>query len=275
MKDRNPITIHDYDTFMQVDGAVKLKLGNNQGAGASAYQGGDVPQFEGFDTEYFSRSLNISLELSVDSKEVIQRRVVAPLLEIAGENNIKLLAVGESNEEPHITMQTGRYMNGVSADEILHHQDNITNDWRVRRVGEALQGREITLDRLVFDGRGNIFLCASGVVPETQKARDTLKKLLQRSTQTSEGVYSWTKSASDLDSSGVLTVVDFSDITHSGVARIGNRPSSDQLKAWYSATKDLRDAVERDPVSVVVERMYVGTSFDFVNRTAPHLFKNN
>ncbi len=275
MKDRAPITIHDYDAFMATDEAVKAKLERNQDTGVEAYMAGIVPPFDGFDRDYFNRSFNTSLELDFTSKSAIQERVVDPLSEIAEKNRVKLLVVGGSNEQSHITLQTGRYMGGMDTDQIKDHQAQIRNDWRVRRVESALQGRVIEMDRLVFDGRGNIFLCASGVVPETQKARETIKKLLQRSTQTGNVLYSPRKSINDLDQTELLGLVDFSDITHSGVARIDSNIAPDQLRAFYAETRELRNGIKADPIQVTVAGMYVGTSFDFVNKTAPHMFKSN
>jgi len=275
MKDRAPITIHDYDAFMANADAVQAKLTRNMGAGLETFTKGTVPAFEGYSEGFMRREFQSRFELEETSQAEIHERVAVPLHNIAAEAGIGLLFAGDMIEPAHITLQTARFNPELTREQIDLHMDKIRTDTKFKMVATALTGRTIALDRLVLSPNGTIFLCASGVVPETLKARETIETLLSRNVDTDQADYISEKEGEHGVGKAPLSLVNSRDITHVVVARLGEAASEETLQQFFGKVQEFGKTFDGDPVRVRIGNVNFDTSYAIVNTIAPHLITKN
>ena len=271
MKDRAPITIHDYEQFMANSDAVAAKLANSRTAGISAFFDGTVSHFEGYSETFLKHEYQARLELDEPSVTRIQSRVTNILSQSAVAAGAPLLTASKGLEKAHITLQTCRFGANLEDDAIQNMVDVLNHESKFNLVAGALKGRSISFDRLVAGANGSFYLCSSQVVPETLKARNTVSKLISRKFPTTTGVYSAGKSASELEGNSSLSLVEFRDITHCVVGRLVAPTDRSILIKLLATAEEIDGSLQNNPLEVSVGNVRFDSTYNIMAREVPGL----
>ncbi len=270
MEARRPLTIRADADFNANQETVRGKFIKNWAEGKQAFRAGEVKPFGGFSRTAFEHEFQARVELTDSTRTEIAERVTLPLQEVGQKTGIKLIAAGFDFDSSHIILGTGKFSKDADPADVDAQVQMLISDGRFSMIRNAMRGRMVTLDGLVNSSNGSVYVCSRDVSEEMFRARTTITNLLGRKINLSETGYSSEKTVNALPSDG-FSLVDFKDITHSTVARLGAKATPEQLYSFHRQTGHIAEGLRDNPIQAEIADVYFGTSINVMNKIAPHL----
>lgn len=260
MEFRRPttITLKDARRMEQNQNALADKSDANHDAGRNAYRMGTVEVFDGYSAEPFTRVFQTRLDFDDKTKSKIEKRVIEPLTAYAKKRRLEFKVAGVDLEEAHVSLHKARFDAQMSPEEVAELMEKLKSNSKLTWVAKILTGREIIFNDLTLT-KGAIILNARIAQALPLKTRDTMDKVLGAT----RGIHG-------------LSLEDSRDITHMTLARMTAEPANRwKTNGLYKDMGQVKDRITHQPIVGTIANVSFGTTYEFVQREKPELFKNN
>lgn len=257
------------------------KLRANLAAADKAIESGVYNPFEGIDAKKYADLFELKLELTEDSQAQVRARVTEPLKQIAQRHGIPAIFAGEVDQEPHVVLDIGRFINippeqkaeiikAMQASKATSEGGKVSH---LAWTADEFKGVTFSLDTLVV-GAPNAYICAS-VVDEEQgaayKARKIFNKAIMKFQPDTSGF-----EPDKAPKIGPHYATGYYNILHVSVAKLTGLASLENLIAFRDeAYTTIGQELRKKPLRIKVDSVYLGTSVGWAEEHSPHLFTEN
>lgn len=267
MSENRTYPVKDAAVTLQASKDYVAKLNRNLAAGKEAFSSGGYSLFEGYKPETIRKEAIIVLELDRPSQDAVINRVARPLQTLASKYDIEGIYTGGNDLPPHVTMEMARTnLSLPKFDEAMAAL--LSDSSHLAMLSSILSGLQFHHNTLVM--APNSYICAGDFNAEQGaafRAKRLMEEMMRRSAQEiTEGPEIGT----------LAPPYRYDDIFHTSVSRLVAKKSPSEALLTFAAEAEATVGRElrRQPLSVRVERVYAGTSLDFVRENAPHLLKS-
>jgi len=265
--------IRAHDKIKQINISYLKKIERNREEGLSNYANGKLQPFTGHYSEILKKSFNFIMEINDLSQEAIKIRIISPIKSLSEKHGISSIYAGEGDLAPHITLQTGNFINMISEEQQAMQSYLISNKSHLIWIGRILNGLSVNLDCLVLSG-SVIYACTNSFTKENYpfyKARQLIKWRFTGKKDIDGIAYGSTKGQAK---NQALVPIDYDDITHITAGRVTGNSQPEKLidfarKAYDTVGKSL----QKEPIQVSICGVNICNTYDFIREGAPKLIR--
>lgn len=232
------------------------KLAKNRETGVKVAKSGEYKPFTGFGRETMNQLFVLELQLSKETRQEIQNRVITPMKEIARELGIlnKMIFAGDGDQPAHVTMHVGSFknMDSEKQEQIrkwLAETDDKTGKHmsHLKWTTDILNGLEFQMDTIFNSGR-DTSICTSNMETKNQGAAYRVRKIFEKVLDRAQAKFT----------SGEEKIGQhyprYDDIFHTTVARYVEAVEPKKLELFNSRIEEeIGKELAKQPITVEVD----------------------
>jgi hypothetical protein len=258
--------MHNPETEAQTNAAYQAKAERNKANGLNLISSGQLKPFVAYSEQRLKTELNVNLNFDDESRAEIAARVIDPLAALAQKYGISAIYSGKGDLASHTTLQQSLFKNMPAEQEKARREFLDSDRSHFQWIAQILHGLQFTFDDLVIPG-SMMYISTSSFRPDNYafyKARRALLKRLNWDQGGIQNVQAVTFGNESHPDGPTLEPIDYSDITHSTVARITGYNTTDGLISFANAAYNtVGIGLKEKSLTVKVGDVFIGRSYDY------------